>query len=285
MKREWSSVLIVTLGVNPQVVTISLDLLKQGDHQIDEITTVFTNNQKVVEGLNRLDKELQKLGGPPHRSVPIMGEQGPVSDFWTKADSTALFRTLYREIKGYKQQGRRIHLSIAGGRGIMGAYALVVAQLLFDEHDQAWYLFSEFWQQDRNRKMHLEPGDHAVLVPVPVLRWSPMAMTAADFAFSDDPWQVIERQQELQQRERDVRIQAFLKSLPRVQQAVARLLAEGLDNQTIAARRGKSVHTVKKQVSELFAEWRVFWGLPEGASVRDQVVAELAGYFARQGDG
>lgn len=137
---------------------------------------------------------------------------------------------------------------------------------------------------ERDRKMHKEPGDHAILVPVPVLRWTPMSAVAADLALSDDPLQVINRQQELQQREQDLRLYAFLKSLPRVQREVAQLLAGGLDNKTIAARQNKSPHTVNKQVSNIYAEWRAFFGPPENAPVRDQIVAELAGYFARQGD-
>lgn len=284
MKKK--EVLLAMVGVNPQIVTISLDLLHTTeDVDVDEVASVYTDNEWVKDAVKRLDEELTQSQGPPHRSILIGGRDHPVEDFLTKQDAVLLFRTLHREIKAYKQANWRIHLSIAGGRRVMSAYALVVAQLLFDEDDRCWHLFSDFWQRDRDRKMRLEPGDHAILVPVPVLRWSPMATMAADFAFSDDPWQVIEQQQLLQQRERDVRVQAFLKSLPRAQQAVARLLAEGLDNQTIANRRHKSVHTVKKQVSNIFAEWRGFLGLPENASVRDQVVAELAGYFARQGDG
>jgi len=283
MKKE--EVLVATLGVSPQTITISLDLLQEKGHHISEVISVYTDNDKVKEALQAVEAELERSGGPPHRAVMIGAPEHPVDDFLTEVDSTVLLRTLYREIKALKEAGCRIHLSIAGGRRVMSAYALVVAQLLFDEHDRAWHLFSDFWQKDRNRKMRLEPGDHAVLVPVPVLRWSPMVTKIVDWNFSDDPWQVIERQQEFQQREHDLRLQSFLKTLPRVQQNVARLLAEGLNNEAIAARRNKSVHTVKKQVSEIFAEWRVFFDLPEDAPVRDQIVAELSGYFARQGGG
>jgi DNA-directed RNA polymerase specialized sigma24 family protein len=130
--------------------------------------------------------------------------------------------------------------------------------------------------------MHVEPGDYAILVPVPVLRWTPMTSIVTDLVLTNDPWQVINRQQELQQREHDQRLRAFLRGLTEAQRQVARLLAAGLDNKAIAVRRGASVNTVTKQVSAIYEEWRTFLGLPEGASVRDQVVAELAGYFARQ---
>lgn len=279
-KRE---VLIATLGVNSQIVTISLDLLPGQGCQVDEVVSIYTANREVEEALARLEAELRRMVGPPHRPVLITGESGPIRDFLTEADATALLQTLYREIKSYKQAGWRVHLMIAGGRRVMSAYALVTAQLLFDEDDRAWHLFSDFWQQDRDRKMHMEPGDNARLVPVPVLRWTPMAAVATDLALTGDPWQVIERQQELQRRERDLRLRAFLRGLTGAQRQVAGLLAAGLDNKAIAARRSASVNTVTKQISAIYDEWRVFFGLPEGAPVRDQVVAELAGYFARQG--
>jgi CRISPR-associated protein Csx14 len=275
-------ILMATLGVNPQIITISLDLLAKQGCQIDEVVSIYTDNEFVKEALAQLDTELQRLGGLLHRPVLISSETGSIRDFLTEADATALLQTLYREVKAYKQAGWRIHFMIAGGRRVMSAYALVVAQLLFDETDRVWHLFSDFWQENRDRKMHVEPGDYAILVPVPVLRWTPMTSIVTDLVLTNDPWQVINRQQELQQREHDQRLRAFLRGLTEAQRQVARLLAAGLDNKAIAVRRGASVNTVTKQVSAIYEEWRTFLGLPEGASVRDQVVAELAQYFARQ---
>ncbi|RMH79719.1 MAG: CRISPR-associated protein Csx14 [Calditrichaeota bacterium] len=283
MKKQ--EVLIATLGVSPQIVTICLDLLAQQTVQVEEVVSIYTANRQVKTALAQLDAELQRMGGPVHRPVLIGNDKKVVQDFLTADDATLLLQILYREVKCQKDMQRRVHLLIAGGRRVMSAYALVVAQLLFDEHDHCWHLFSDFWQNDRSCKMHIEPGDYAVLVPVPVLRWSPMVMRDAELAFGDDPWQVIAHQQELQQRERDVHLQAFLKSLPRAQREVARLMAEGLDNNAIAARRHTSPNTVTKQVSAIYAEWRVFFGLPENAPVRDRIVSELAGYFARHPDG
>jgi CRISPR-associated Csx14 family protein len=281
MKKK--EVLLAMVGVNPQIVTISLDLLSTTEGvAIGEVASIYTDNEQVKVAVKRLDEELKQSQGAPHRSILIGGMDHPVEDFLTKQDAVLLFRTLYQEIKAYKQANWRIHLSIAGGRRVMSAYALVVAQLLFDEDDRCWHLFSDFWQRDRDRKMHLEPGDHAILVPVPVLRWSPMAMRDADLAFGDDPWEVIERQDELQQRERDLQLRAFLRGLRPAKRAVAQLLAEGLDNHSIADRRGKSINTVTKQIIDIYGAWREFFGvLPPNAPVRDQIVAELSGYFSR----
>ncbi len=42
-----------------------------------------------------------------------------------------------------KRKNYRVHLSVAGGRKVMAALRMVVAQLLFDEDDSVWYLLSE----------------------------------------------------------------------------------------------------------------------------------------------
>lgn len=277
-------ILIGTLGFSPQIITITLDLLRQKGHRIDEVVSVYTDNERVKLALARLEDELGRLGGPPHRSVLAADENGPVRDFLAETDAKALLRTLYREVKARKERAQRVHLTLAGGRRVMSAYVLVVAQLLFDEHDRAWSLFSEFWEKSQNPKMHLEPGDYAVLVPVPVLRWTPMTTLTTDLALTNDPWEVLDCQQELEQRDKDQRIHAFLRGLQPAQQEIARLLAAGLDNKTIAIRRGKSINTVTKQISVIYQEWRNFFHAPPDAPVRDRVVAELSGYFARNGN-
>lgn len=275
-------VLIATLGVSPQIVTIALDLLQEKGHHIVEVVSIYTNNDKVREALQAVEAELARFGGPSHRPVLIGGAEQPVDDFLTETDATALLRTMYREVKMQKEANRRIHLLIAGGRRVMSAYALVVAQLKFGEEDRCWHLFSDFWQNERNRKMHAEPGDNAVLVPVPVLRWTPMSTVAADLALTDDPWQVLSRQEELERRDKDLRLRAFLRGLHPAQREVARLLAKGLDNPAIAVRRDRSINTVTKQIKDIYDEWRTFFGItPLDARVRDQIVAELSGYFSR----
>lgn len=280
MKRK--EILIATLGVSPQVVTISLDLLAEQGYSVNEVVTIYTDDEKVKAALTQLDDELQRLSRLPHRPVVISDQTGPVRDFWTKAEVTALLQTLYREVKSCKQAGQRVHLLIAGGRKVMSAYALVVAQLLFDPADRVWHLFSK-WQPGDEIQMHVGPDSQAALVPVPVIPVMPTSKAAADLALGDDPWQLIEHHRTLQQQERDREIRNFLRKLPQAQQEVARLLAEGLDNKTIANRRSRSIGTVVKQVSLIYEEWRSFFGLPFKASVRDQIVAELSSYFARKG--
>ena len=275
---KTKEVLIATLGFNPQVVTISLDLLQAKGHRIEQVISIYTDEAEVREALVALEVELQKGDGLSHRPAPVTGETGSIRDFRTITDVTGLMQTLYQEIERCKTNDWRIHLLIAGGRKVMSAYALVVAQLLFDAEDRAWHLFSN-WRPGSDRQMHVGPNSESTLVPVPVLPVIPLP-AAVDQASTNDPWQLIAQRQIAMQKERDRQIREFLRHLRPAKRAVAHLLAEGLDNQTIAARRNRSVDTVTKQVSDLYKEWRVAFDLPEDASVRDQIVAELSRYFA-----
>lgn len=275
-------VLIATLGFSPQIITLTLDLLREQGCPINEVVSIYTDHPQVKQSLATLNNELVRMGGPVHRPVMVSAGSDPVHDFLTEADAQAFLRTLYRVVKDYKEAGFQVHLSLAGGRRVMSAFVLVAAQLLFDEYDRVWSLFSDFWEKDQNPKLHAGPNDVTALVPVPVLRWTPVAAVTAGLALSDDPLEVINRQPELRQREQDQQLRAFLRGLRPAQKAVAQLLAEGLDNQRIADQRHKSINTVTKQLSVIYQEWRNFFNVePPNAPVRDQIIAELSGYFAR----
>jgi CRISPR-associated protein Csx14 len=165
-------VLIATLGSEPQVVTLVLDLLQAKGHAIAEVIVVHTGGDTVQQALKTLAKEFSTLKPCRYRLAPVERDGWTVADFITEADTAALMRTLYRTVLTEKRAGRRVHLSIAGGRKPMAVYGMVVAQLLFDEDDCLWHLLSENWRPGDERIMHVQPGDRISLVPVPVLRWS-----------------------------------------------------------------------------------------------------------------
>jgi CRISPR-associated protein Csx14 len=278
-------VLIATLGVSPQVVTITLDLLQTEGHTISQMVSIYTADEVVRAALARLDDELRRMSSPPHRPVLITGEQGPVADFHTEADAAALLSTLYREVRAQKQAGRRVHLSISGGRRLMGAYALVVAQLLFDEHDRAWHLFSDFWETRRDDKMHPEPGDRSLLVPVPVLRWTQSAAAISALMAQDDPWAAIRQHRELTRNEAIRRKEEFLRHwLTPAERAVVELLVrEGLSNAELARRLSKGEQTIANQLRQVYAKLHEFLGYPAARVDRGVLIAELAPYFTLHG--
>ena len=81
----------------------------------------------------------------------------------------------------------------------MSVYGMVVAQLLFDDDDCLWHLVSS-GPLLAERRLHSRPADDVRLVPIPVLRWSETPPILTDLARSDDPFEAVQRQQELHSR-------------------------------------------------------------------------------------
>ena len=277
-------ILIATLGSEPQVVTLTLDLLQAQGVPIAEVRIVHTFGQVVREALAVLEEEFRRMGEPPLRPVPIFGAgERPVFDVRDREDLAALFRTLYRTVREAKAQGRTVHLSVAGGRKTMAVYGMAVAQLLFDEGDRVWHLLSEGWTPGSPRILHVEPGDPRVqLVPVPVLRWSTLAPAVSELVRYDDPWEAIEAQRRLQQRQARQRQREFVEGwLTPAEREVIRLLCEGYDNRTIARRLGRSPKTVANQLTRIYRKFQDWYGGDVPVS-RAAVAVALRGYFEAQ---
>lgn len=191
--------LIATLGSEPQVVTLALDLLRAQGYPIAAVKVVHTMGESVQAGLKMLAEEFRKPGACKYETVAIEDGRWPVTDIASERETAALMRMLYRVVLAEKRAGRTVHLSIAGGRKTMAAYGMVVAQLLFDDNDRVWHLHSENWRPGNDRVMHAQPGDAVSLLPVPVLRWSSVSPVMTELAVREDPREVIQAQRFLRQ--------------------------------------------------------------------------------------
>ena len=274
--------LVATLGTEPQVVTLVLDLLQAKGYPIAEVIVIHTTGRAIQPALAALAAEFAAPGSRPYRPVAVAGEQGPVADIVTEADAAALLRTLYRVLLAEKRAGRLVHLSIAGGRKPMAVYGMVAAQLLFDDDDRVWHLLSEGWRPGDEQVMHLRPGVAASLVPVPVLRWSAVSPVLTELALREDPWEAIQAQRAMQQEEDRRRKRDFLEQwLTRAEREVVRLACLGLDNAAISRRLHKKEKTVSNQLTSIYEklhEWRGYrTDVPVSRAV---LVAEFAPYFA-----
>lgn len=275
-------VLIATLGTEPQVVTLALDLLRAKGYPIIEVVVIHTAGEVIQPALARLAEEFAQPGVGVYRPVLVEGQDGPVEDIVTEADMAALLRMLYRVVLAEKRTGRLVHLSIAGGRKPMAVYGMVVAQLLFDEDDRVWHLLSEGWQPGDERVMHPRPGDRVTLVPVPVLRWGSVSPVLTELALREDPWEAIQAQRAMQREEDRRRKREFVEHwLTPAEGEVVRLACQGLDNAAIARRLGKAEKTVANQLTPIYAKLHEWRGFRDDVPVsRSVLVAEFAMYFA-----
>jgi CRISPR-associated protein Csx14 len=278
-------VLVATLGSEPQVVTLALDLLRGKGYPVSEVIVVHTVGEAVRPGLAALAQEFALPGSSSYRPVPVEGQSGPAADIISDADTAALMRTLYRVVLAEKRAGRLVHLSIAGGRKPMAVYGMVVAQLLFDEDDRIWHLLSEGWRPGDERVMHVRPGDRVWLVPVPVLRWGSVSPVLTELALREDPWEAIQAQRAMQREEDRRRKREFVEHcLTPAERDVVRLACQGLDNAAIARQLDKSEKTVANQFTGIYEKLHEWRGFREDIPVsRAVLVAEFAVYFAVEG--
>jgi len=275
-------VLIATLGSEPQVVTLALDLLRAKGYPVAEVIIVHTMGKAVQSALKQLAGEFAAPGTCGYRTVAVVKGEWPVDDISTEEDTASLLRTLYRTILAEKRAGRLIHLSIAGGRKPMAMYGMVVAQLLFDEDDRVWHLLSENWRPGDERVMHVRSEERVWLVPVPVLRWSTVSPVLTELAVREDPWEAIQTQRIMKQEEDRRRKQGFIEhDLTRAERELVRLACQGLDNATIARQLYKSEKTVANQFTNIYEKLREWRGLRADVSItRPLLVAEFAVYFS-----
>lgn len=278
-------VLVATLGTEPQVVTLALDLLLGKGYPISEVIVVHTAGKAVRPALDALAAHFAGMEGCRYRAVLVEGDEGrPIPDIESETDVAALLRTLYRTVLAEKRAGRLVHLCIAGGRKPMAVYGMVVAQLLFDEDDRVWHLLSEGWQPGEERVMHVRPGDRVWLVPVPVLRWSSVSPVLTELALHEDPWEAIQAQRSMRWEEERQRKKEFVERwLTPAEREVARLVCLGLGNAAIARQLGKAESTVANQLTSVYAKLHEWRGYRTDVPVsRAALVRELAGYFASE---
>lgn len=265
--------LIATLGEQPQVVTLALDLLRQQGEQVDHVLVIHTGGEDPPAVVRLREEEANYYGSSvAFHFRPIRVEGNIPADILTEADASAAFTTLYRALKQAKQRHRRVHLSLAGGRKVMSAYALTVAQMLFDADDCCWHLISEGPLLQAGR-MHPQPGDRVQLVPVPVLRWSAISPVFTALAQHDDPWKAVQAQSHWVDQEARQRALAFLAALTPAERQLAELLAaEGLSNAALAVRLHRSEKTVANQLTSIY---RKYWEARRVPGSRSALMAEL----------
>lgn len=285
-KDPDNTVLIATLGTEPQVVTITLDLLQRQKACVGDVVVIHTAPTGAIgSALARLRTEFATY--PSYQTITLRPvclsvDEQPLADVDSPTGAALVFRALYQEVLRYKRLGRRVHLSIAGGRKTMAVYGMATAQLLFDEGDHLWHLVSE-GDLLAQKRLHPEADDLVQLIPIPVLRWSSIAPAATELVLTEDPFDALARQDRLRKRE-SLRAQAsFVKDrlTPAEQELVELIVREGVSNAEAGRRLFRSSKTVANQLSSVYSKLRTFFGLREDMVVgRAMLIALLSPYFS-----
>ena len=221
------SAMIATLGGQPQVVTFALDALRARGEAIGEVYVVHLSpeNERVRHALQLLGREFpeDRYQGVAcrFRRVPILRGEQPLQEIRTERDADVVWQTVRNLIVDLKEQGRALHICVAGGRRMVALLTISAATLLCDHQDRLWHMFTpdEFQATARNGAvMHATPADGVTLVQVPLAPWGTyfpalraLAQTPSQVAAQQFGWlraadDTLCRQvyEQLTQRQRDV---------------------------------------------------------------------------------
>jgi DNA-binding CsgD family transcriptional regulator len=155
---------------------------------------------------------------------------------------------------------------------------MLAAQLLFDDQDRLWHLYSsgDFLT---SKRLHPQTGDEVHLIHIPVVQWSKISPIFLDIAKYDDPYEALQRQEELRLVEKMDDQHAFVHgSLTAAEERVVSLLVkEGLGDIELAERLGLSPRTVEEHLGKAYQKAANHWELEDVN--RTQLVTLLSLYY------
>lgn len=250
------SVLVATLGAEPQIIPLALAALGRVDAQPDEVVVLHTQPTHApirVALPVLLAAFAQHPAWPPLTTALV-----PTADVLTPAELDAFAGVLFATLQRFVAQRMRVHLLLAGGRKSMAMVGLSVAQLLLGPEDRVWHLYSDEALR-RSGRATAGDGDQVTLIPIPL---APPALAAPVYT------SVVQAASPAAARatlagEQQRRLAHFLHhELTPAEREVATLIAgEVLTVTEVAARLGKRRKTVTNQLTVIYSKLESFFGL------------------------
>jgi CRISPR-associated protein (TIGR02584 family) len=250
--------LIATLGSEAQVVTLALHLLRRMQRRPSSVCVIHTDPAAAPThaAIERLREAFADEPESTLQLFPILNTAGVVvADTDTPDSAAATFRSIFLCARAIKMRDVRapLDLCLAGGRKVMSAYAMAVAQLLFDDQDRLWHVLSSGPLLSEKR-MTPRPNDDAVLIRLPVLLHADVSPIVSEIADADDPFEAVQRAEARQRRMRESKARDFLfQTLSASERRVVEsLVTDGASDAEIAARLSLSQKTVQAHLASAY---------------------------------
>ena len=279
------TVLIATLGGQPQVVTFALDALLAQGESVDEVVAVHLNSPRYRQAFQKLAQEFpgdRYAGRACHfRGVPIRTRNRVLDDIRNDADAAIVWETMHELVRTVKAGEARIHLLLTGGRRMMGLLAVSAALLQLDHGDRVWHLYTpDAIRQaaDEGATMHVESAAGVQLMQVPLAPLGAYFPPIRELAGATPQQTLIDQTRWLDPAERQ-RCQQVWDQLTARQQEVLGAFASGLNRSQTADALHISVKTVDSHKSRIATLCREAWELPENGRVSYGFLARVFGPF------
>ncbi len=266
------TIFVATLGGQPQVVTFALDLLAARSIYPDEVLVVHLSrrDERIGRSLTFLEREFKEglYRGRACRfhNVEIRLGPRPLEDIRNASDAEVVWQTFHRVFTELKVRHAVVHLSIAGGRRLMGHLAMSAATFLFDRSDHIWHVYTPASVQEEvrdGRRMHPLPRDGAQLIEVPFVPLGAIFPALRELAHAR-PSEIRAQQMQWLDAVTRQRCRQVWEHLTPRQKEVLRLLASGKTPREVAQTLHISLATVNSHKTTILAETRIAWEIPEG---------------------
>lgn len=286
-----TTTLVATLGGQPQVVTFALDALLARGEPITDVYLIHLSltNPRTRQALSRLQQEFPN-DYYAHtnrrcrlRRAPVGVNGVELTDIRTAADAEVAWQSIRTLIADLKNEGRRLHLCLSGGRRMLALLAMSAAALLCDHQDRIWHMHTpeETLQRVKDGAlMHVNPSDGVQLIQAPIVPWS--ACFPALRALALTSMQAVQEQlQRLVAVDEPQCRQVWERLSPR-QRDVLRAFAKGMRPDEAATYLNITLNTVNTHKTAILSECRVAWNLPDNAPLDYRFLRErFAGFLER----
>ena len=287
MRMQPKTVFVATLGGQPQVVTLALDVLLDQGQPVDEVIVIHLGAPPYRQAFRRLAEAFpgdRYRDRPCHfRGVPVMVNQRVLDDVRTTADADAAWRTIHQLIGTLKASNVRLHLLLAGGRRLLALMAVSAALLHLEHGDKVWHLYTPDAVLEMVRRgslLHVGPSAGVQLIEVP------LAPLGAYFPgirplLGASPSQLLAAQMRWLDSAEQARCRKVVERLTPRQLDTLRAFVAGLSPREVAERLVVTIRTVDAHKTVILAECRNAWGLPDDTWLTYHFLRDQFGqYFA-----
>lgn len=148
----YDSTLVASVGGQPQIVTLTLDLLLRQAIPIDEVVVLHpaSTNPRVRHTLGCLREEFahqQYICDGQTTScrldlLALRHDGEALSDVTDTSGAYATRDAVHHVPRQLKLRQRHVHLSVSGGRCVISLMAMSAAQQRFDSFDRIWPMYT-----------------------------------------------------------------------------------------------------------------------------------------------
>ncbi len=267
MNPTSESIMIATLGGQPQVVTFALDALLARGERIREVIVLYlaVKGRRGHQALAKLAAEFadDQYDGRPCRLRPMPLRDGAarLADIQNENHAIATWEMLRDLLTRLKSEHYHLHICLSGGRRMVALLMVSVALLHFGYRDKLWHIYTpdRFQEQARNGViMHAQPENGVCLIEVPLVPLGtqfPALKTLlqghpADFSQAPPAWLNVDER---------ARCRAVIEQLTPRQLETLRAFASGLSPQQVADQMGITLNTVNSHKKTIFELCRNAW--------------------------